>query len=211
MRYFAMPIMLITAIIVGIAVIQSLNLRAMPVQIGAVSKIRPAADIFSKGRTQPAKSGTAVHHKDRLSTGPKARLEVSLIDNTKITLGENAQLTIDEFVYRPAGRNAVSATVIGAFRFTTGLVGKAKQKELVIQTPVAALAVRGTDFWGGPIDGTYGVLVLEGEVSVTTSAGTVILDRPGLGVTISGPDAAPSTPTVWASERISRAVATISF
>jgi len=211
MRYFTAPLMLIAAIAVGIAAIESLNLGATATQIGTVNIIRPAAVIFSKGRTRPAKSGMAVHHKDRLSTGPKARLEVSLIDNTKITLGENAQLTIDEFVYRPAGRNAVSATVIGAFRFTTGLVGKAKQKELVIQTPVAALAVRGTDFWGGPIDGAYGVLVLEGEVSVTTSAGTVILDRPGLGVTISGPDAAPSTPTVWASERISRAVATISF
>jgi hypothetical protein len=31
-------------------------------------------------------------------------------------------------------------------------------KKITVSTPVAALAVRGTDFWAGPIDGQYGVL-----------------------------------------------------
>lgn len=210
-RKIAGAFLFISGFAASFAALPALDLDAMPAKIGAVSKVRPAATIASRGTNMPAKSGMAVHHKDMLTTGAKARLEVHLVDNTKITLGEKATLTIDEFVYNPNGRNVVTAAVKGAFRFTTGLVGKAKQKELTIQTPVAALAVRGTDFWGGPIDGTFGVLVLDGEVSVTTSAGTVILDQPGQGVTISAADAAPSAPVIWSNDRVTRAVATVSF
>jgi hypothetical protein len=33
-----------------------------------------------------------------------------------------------------------------------------------VTTPVAALAVRGTEFWAGPIDGQYGVLCLQAKL-----------------------------------------------
>ncbi|MGI9387972.1 MAG: FecR family protein [Methyloligellaceae bacterium] len=215
MRKFLAISLLTAGLAAGVSAILALGLapgpNAMASKIGAVIKVRPVADISSEGKTRAAKSGSPVHYKDMLTTGASARLEVNLADDTKITLGEKASLTIDEFVYNPAGRNAVSAAVKGAFRFTTGLIGKAKQKEVKIQTPIATLAVRGTDFWGGPIDGTYGVLVLKGEVSVTTAGGTAVLDQPGQGVTISAAGAAPSTPKTWSNERVARAVATISF
>ena len=34
------------------------------------------------------------------------------------------------------------------------------KKDITVQAPFAALAVRGTDFWGGPIQGQYGVLLV---------------------------------------------------
>jgi hypothetical protein len=207
----ARALIVVAGIAAGPALLPALGLAAIAEKVGAVSKIRPLANISLQGKTQVAASGMPVHHKDVLMTGARARLEVSLIDNTKITLGENASLVIDEFVYNPAGENVVSAAVKGAFRFTTGLLSKAKDRQVMIQTPVAALSIRGTDFWGGPLDGTYGVLVLEGEVRVTTSAGTVVLDRPGQGVTISAADAAPGAPAIWSADRVNRAFATISF
>ena len=61
---------------------------------------------------------------------------------------------------------AVKATR-GAMRFVTGQIGKMKDHNVTVVTPQAALAVRGTDFWVGPIDGQYGVLLLKGKVRVS--------------------------------------------
>jgi hypothetical protein len=41
------------------------------------------------------------------------------------------------------------------------------QKNIVINRPNAALAVRGTHFWAGRIERKYGVLLLKGKVRVS--------------------------------------------
>jgi hypothetical protein len=41
----------------------------------------------------------------------------------------------------------------GAFRFAGGKLKRMNEKKITVTTPVAALAVRGTEFWAGPIDG----------------------------------------------------------
>ena len=46
-----------------------------------------------------------------------------------------------------------------------------------MSTPVADIGVRGTEFWGGPINAKYGVLLLEGEVTVSNQAGSVTFGR----------------------------------
>jgi hypothetical protein len=61
---------------------------------------------------------------------------------------------------------AVKATQ-GAMRFVTGKIGKLKDHNVTVATPSAALAVRGTDFWVGPMNGQYGVLLLKGKVKVS--------------------------------------------
>ena len=38
---------------------------------------------------------------DELSTGPKSHLEVTFSDDTKLTLGENAKVVIDRYVFNP--------------------------------------------------------------------------------------------------------------
>ena len=49
-----------------------------------------------------------------------------------------------------------------------------------IRTPVAAMGVRGTTVWGGPIDNGYGVIVLSGEVTVNREEGNGYPEtRPG--------------------------------
>jgi hypothetical protein len=58
------------------------------------------------------------------------------------------------------------------------------EKKITVATPVAALAVRGTEFWAGPIDGQYGVLLLHGKVDVSNRAGAVRLSSPGIGTDI---------------------------
>jgi hypothetical protein len=69
--------------------------------------------------------------------------------------------------------------------------------------------VRGTTVWGGYIDHGYGVLVLDGEVTVNTKHGRVTLHK-GQGTMIYGQHA-PNKAAPWPDQRVKAAVATISF
>lgn len=134
-----------------------------------------------------------------------------LLDGSELTLGENAELLIDEFVYDPAaegGRLAVN--VKGAFLFVGGAIEGPSGGNVRIDTPVGTLGVRGTTVWGGEIDGGYGVLVLDGDVTLTAAGGTVTLTA-GDGTMVYGSDAAPTDPAPWPEDRTGRAVASISF
>ena len=90
----------------------------------------------------PTQSGTPVHMDDEIRTGAKARLEVTFRDQTLLTLGENAKVVIDRYVFNPSqssGEMAVKATR-GAMRFVTGKIGKMKNHNVTVVTPQAALA-----------------------------------------------------------------------
>ena len=85
---------------------------------------------------------------------------------------------IDRYVYDPdrgVGETVLQATK-GAFRFATGRIKEMKDHKIAVSTPVADIGVRGTESWGGPLE-QYGVLLLEGEVSVSNQAGSVMLAK----------------------------------
>jgi hypothetical protein len=150
--------------------------------VGVVTRVQNQAQIGAA----LASVGTSVNINDRLRTGANARLEVTFNDASILTLGENANVTIDRFVYNPAksrGELALNSTR-GAFRFAGGNLEKLQKKAVTISTPVAAMAVRGTDFWAGTIDRRYGVLLLSGNVRVSNRSGVVTLSQPGWGTDI---------------------------
>ena len=69
--------------------------------------------------------------------------------------------------------------------------------------------MRGTQFWGGPLD-KYGVLVLEGEITVY-QAGNVTLSGAGQGTDIPSPLDPPGEVKPWSEEKIARAVAMVAL
>jgi hypothetical protein len=120
-----------------------------------------------------ASVGTPVSMGAELRTGTKSRLQVTFRDNTTLMLGENARVVVDRYVFDPKaskGEVALRATR-GAFRFAGGKLKDLQKKKITVNTPSAALAVRGTEFWAGPIDGRYGVLLLHGKLQVSSRSG----------------------------------------
>jgi hypothetical protein len=152
---------------------------ALAAPVGKVTRVQKQAQVGSS----PARVGTPVSMGARLLTGPGSRLEVTFVDGSKLSLGENASLVVDRFVYSPAkgvGAMAMSKSK-GAMRFTTGNIGKMSKKDVTLSTPQGALAVRGTDFWHGPIWGHHGAYVVNGQVDVKRRGRNVRL-RPGYGM-----------------------------
>jgi len=181
--------------------------------VGRVSKVENAAEIVSSAGTVTALVGTEVHPLDELKTGAGARLQVIFADATVLTLGEHASVTIDRYVYEPSagvGDAALKATA-GAFRFATGKIKALKEKSITVSTPVAQIGVRGTEFWGGPTDEKFGVFLVEGEISVTNQAGSVVLSGAGQGTEIPSASDAPGTPAIWPADKVARAIATVAL
>ena len=55
------------------------------------------------GATEALNLKSSVFLNEVVSTSEAARLEVTFIDGTQVTLGEKAKLTLDRFVFNPAG------------------------------------------------------------------------------------------------------------
>ena len=87
--------------------------------------------------------GGAVFQDETVQTGPSGVLELQFLDETHLALGSSSSVKLDRFVY--AGNEQANAVVIGltrgAFRFATGVSPK---KAYRIETPLAAVGVRGT-------------------------------------------------------------------
>jgi hypothetical protein len=181
---------------------------SLAASVGVVTKVENQAQIG--GAT--AVVGTPVQTNDELRTGAKSHLEVSFRDNTTLTLGENARVVIDRYVFNPeqsTGELALS-TSAAAFRLATGKLSEMRDKKINVSAPFAALAVRGTDFWWGPIDGHFGaLLVSNSRLEVGKEKCRVTLDKPGEGTDIKR--GCPGLPYMWSPGQVAAALSTTSF
>ncbi len=176
--------------------------------VGDVSRQKEDASARLESVRRALHPDAPVYMGETLTTGRDARLEVILGDGATLTLGENAAMLLDELVVTPETSSGTLSLFTGVFRLASD---SARHKDLTITTPVATIGIRGTDVWGGTIDGGLGILLLDGEVTVTNNAGTVTLDEPGEGTTVLSADVAPAAVRLWPEAKAARAFATVSF
>jgi ferric-dicitrate binding protein FerR (iron transport regulator) len=117
-------------------------------------------------------TGFRIHRNEFLQTGPQAQAELKLDDNTKLALGPDAELRLDEYAVATGNDTKTIALKLlkGTFRLLTGSNASASYK---IETPSATIGVRGTifDVYIGPGGDTF-VLLHQGEVEVCSRART---------------------------------------
>lgn len=94
----------------------------------------------------PAKVRERIALGNDVVTGKNSMTQLLLLDQTSFTVGADARVKIDRFVYDP-NRNAssVGASVAkGAFRFMSGRSLHNSSTRSSIKTPVASIGIRGT-------------------------------------------------------------------
>lgn len=170
---------------------------------GTVGIVSPAKQISVPVAVN---SGDGIVMGDGLSTGADSRLQVMLLDESAITLGPDAELTIDEFVYDPANTsaNALSASIAkGVFRLVTGGIARGNPEGTELKLPNAVLTIRGTTVIGACA--ATCVIALSGSgdentvgkkpsaVMLKSAKGEVVLKRAGFFVEI-GADGMISEP-----------------
>ena len=191
---------------------------------GIIERQKGDATRSLSGSAVPLSLGTKVFAGDILKTGPESRLLVRFADGSSLTLGEKAEVFVDEMVFDPAatgpdtGRQAL-IMVVGVFRYTSGKIGKASPSQVAFGTPTATIGIRGTDFVGGELtvgmpagQPHYGFQIQEGIIEVITPQGNVTLDDPGEGtfLPLAG-GRAPTPVRQWTAEEAAEAQAAIAF
>jgi hypothetical protein len=196
---------------------------AVGASVGMITKVENQAQVSGGA----AAVGTIVNTNDTLSTGAKSRLQVTFRDKTELTLGENATVVIDRFVFDPdasVGEATLNASQ-GALRLVTGKISHMQNKDIKVNTPLAALAVRGTDFWSGVTQGQYGVLLVHNSRLQVRGAEctegseedrercrcAVTLDQAGEGTDIDRNNRCPGKPYQWPAEKVNAALSQTGF
>ena len=111
--------------------------------IGLVKRVKSSAYGTPPGSEREKKFRRfPVVQDELLETGSGAGMLVEFLDETTLTLGADASLMIDTFVYDPATANVTTLLTlsVGTLRFISGKVGYATMQ---IVTPTAAIAIRG--------------------------------------------------------------------
>lgn len=138
-----------------------------------------------------------VYHNELIETAGDSATEIVFLDQTKLALGPNSELTLDRVVYDPdpAKSSFVMTATKGVFRFVTGNLPK---KSYTVHTPSATIGIRGTVFTLSILpavlaDGSSGTVVEftleEGAADIVGCAGKqVSLERGGLQLTLTKSD-----------------------
>ena len=177
---------------------------------GVVSRVQGAALAVKNAVPRILAAGDPVGIGDVLSTGVDSRLEIVLADDTVFTLGAEASFVVVDYTFGRGGENnRVLRVLEGAFLVATGATGQ--QDQFVVETTVATIGIRGTTFWGGPLDGEFQIMVVDGVGIIVSNAGGQVTLGPGNGTRIPAGGGAPTDPAVWADEKVARAQVTVAF
>lgn len=175
------------------------NARAELQKIGVVGAANQTLSSKNESATsRTLELGQDIFFNDTLSTDKTGNAQLMFLDKSALTIGPNASVTIDKFVYNPAdstGELTMRGTK-GAFRFIGGALSK--KKEVQFKTPVGTIGIRGgiaiveINPTSGATNATflYGDAMtfknLAGQMQQTTNA--------GFAIGVATPTSAPSVP-----------------
>lgn len=189
--------------------------------IGLIEILRGSSIRTAAGGTQTLGLGGPVFSGDTIETGVNARVQIRFADDSSLRLGENARVILDEMVYEAGESDGsqIIAMAQGVFQFTSGLLAQSNRDSVFIQTPVATIGIRGTQFLGGELTvgmppgvPHYGFQVQDGAIEVITGLGTVTLDEPGEGTFLPLTKLAAPTPVrQWTPEEAQEAIDALAF
>ena len=133
------------AALVFVAVATPVAAQDRPVA-GRIKISTGSAFIVRDGAQTPAQVGQIVYEADGLRTGADGKVGITLNDDTRLSLGPNAELKLERFLYTPAesGFGLVLRFVKGAATYVSGRIAKLAPDSIRLETPAAIIGVRGT-------------------------------------------------------------------
>ena len=140
---------------------------------GKALGVDQAAKAETKAGVKELTIGSDIFIGDKVVTDSRGLVQIKFSDSTKLVVGPNSSLVIEDYLLREdgsGGKLAINA-LSGTFRFVTG--GAPKDRYL-IETPTGTIGVRGTalDIKG---DGTHFTTILyHGSIVICNKAGECV-------------------------------------
>jgi uncharacterized cupin superfamily protein len=168
---------LIRAIFVAVCVFAG---GAWAAPTGYVHAVSGDVTITESGKAAAkAKLGDLFEQGTTFATGADGKVTLKFSDGQVVALAPNAQFSVVAYSYTTANagsNNILFSLARGGMRFVTGLIGQTDKSKFAIRTPTLTAGIRGTD---GEIivaqDGSVLVSVLDGAVTMTSPAGTIVV------------------------------------
>ncbi|MGB0466618.1 MAG: FecR family protein [Pontibacterium sp.] len=143
------------------------------------------------GTLRPLKRGTKIYSEERIVTGPRGRVHIRFNDGSSVNLKPGSTFQIAQYHYDEAAPEegaAVFQLLRGGLRTISGKIGKANPENVRLQTVLATIGIRGTEYelyvcdrccaeQNGSFEGMAGG-VDQGGISVDSLAGQADL-KPG--------------------------------
>ena len=97
---------------------------------------------------QLLKTGSKIFYGDTILSSKESNAQILFLDQTVLTLGEDTELFIDDFVYNSDTQegNFVTEIKSGTVKFITGQISKLNPENLEVKLPEGTLGARGTEF-----------------------------------------------------------------
>lgn len=113
-----------------------------------VGVIGAAIGDIKNQKNESLSNGSKIFFGDTIISKSKSNAQILFLDQTVLTLGEETELTIDEFVYDPNSKDGsfVSTVKTGTVKFITGQISKKNPDNLEVKVPAGTLGARGTEF-----------------------------------------------------------------
>lgn len=176
-------------------------------QIGSISELRGIGEVLRQDSDDSleAELELSIASMDNVRTG-NGRLSVTFLDDSTVSLTERSSIVIDDFVFDPdPSRSRLALNMAsGTARFLTGALGRINRENVAIRTPVATIAIRGTEFTThvSEIGETMVILLPDengessGEIVVTSMAGEVVMNEPWAATAVTVSESPPTPPVI---------------
>lgn len=152
--------------------------------LARVAAVQPPAWLVHEGARLALAPGTELAAGDALETGADGRLRIELGEGSALKLSAQAHFELPELRVirseRPDGRfKAVLRVLKGAFRFTTGAIGAARDRQIGIGVgQVITAGIRGTDIFVKSDDEKDLLCLIDGRVEVAEGGESLVMDQP---------------------------------
>lgn len=112
-----------------------------------VSTVGSVSAVDAQGQRRVLVDGGSVYPGDTVETATGARTVLVFRDDSRLTLGANAQFRVENFVFdekNPTEGRFLVSLLRGSLRALTGLIGKANNRNVGFKTATATIGIRGT-------------------------------------------------------------------
>lgn len=98
--------------------------------------------------TVTPKVGDRFFESDMIKTGPKASTGVIFNDNTLVSIGQNSEFAVKEYIFKPSDKQGSFTGRLdkGTMACMTGLIAKMNPNSMKIESKTATIGIRGTYF-----------------------------------------------------------------
>ena len=145
----------------SLAAVQTVSAEAVGEVVFAIG------DAHIAGQAEPVKRGTVIEPGQTLTTGENGHIHIRFVDKAFVSLRPDSELQIQNYHYDPqnATNNQVQFSLQkGTSRLISGKAAQEAKQNFRLNTPVAAIGIRGTDFLVNVENDVTRVAVQQGAV-----------------------------------------------